>query len=496
MRRIVRFLWRCIPQQIRYRLYARIVHSSNFFLRNLVKVMSTLTLQNSRWAVTYNWPEVHGADRIALVIWAVLLRFHDFALNQVWERGHLVRRVRRPRPANPANRVVLHCTGSFDLGGTQTQIKHLCLATHPHYEHRATEIFPEMNYLYRRDVQVDPARYVKGGLFSRTIGRLVVSKNYRSSPIVQIYKLMCDIREENAEVVVGWGHEMCVTAFIAAAFARVPHIVFCIRTVDPSNYLPTEEYPRVLRRAHRRMLPMVSKTIVNSTLLQADHAAWVDEPKEEIAVCANGIDITPWPAEQVQEARTRIRRAHGIDDGTVAIVNVGRFSLEKGQASIVEANRLLLERGTAPPFVWLLCGDGPTLPDVKGRADALGMTNIKFLGRTDRVREILCAGDIFVMPSDFEGMPNAMMEAMTHGLACVSTNRTGALDVARPGVEALYYEPRNALHLAMHLQRLLDCPRTRAEFGAAAESRIGEFSVRRTVETFEGILDGITARGA
>lgn len=469
------------------------VNSSNVVIQRCVRFGMAITLTRYRWVVTATWPDVAGMDRSALVIWSALSRYHAAALRLMWKQGHWIRRLLRPRPVDPSNRVVLHLTGSFDLGGTQTQIKNLCTARDSMYTHRASEVFPELNFLYRRDATIDVERYVKHGLLSRTLGRLVTDYNRRSSQLLQIYKFLRDIQAERPEVVVGWGHEMCVTAFVAAALARVPHVIFCIRTVNPTNYLGDHPLPKLLLCAHRRMLPMVSKVVVNSTLLHADYAAWVGMPAEQIAICTNGIDCAPLSSEEAATVRRRVRAEHAISDDTVVIVSVGRFSPEKAHATIVETNRLLLARGTAPDFVWLLCGDGPTMSRIKDAVERLGMTNIRFLGRTERVQDVLTAADVFVMASDFEGMPNAMMEAMAIGLPCVSTNRTGALDVARPNREALYCEPRDALGLAQHLERLLQQPAARLALGRAAAARIREFSVDRLVNRFEAILDDVLA---
>lgn len=487
---MMRFLWRLIPAPIRYSLYRAATHSNSWLglvIRKVIAIFRVVTLWNFRAHATALWPEAGGFDHLALTLWGAGLRYHAEMLDFTWRHGHRVRAWRSPLA--PERRVkIVHATGSFDLGGTQTQIKFLCTSGAATLEHVATEIFPEMNYLYRQGVTIAPGDYTGRGLLGRTGGRLISNMGYRSSQLIQIYKLVCDFRRERPAVVVGWGHEMCATTFLAAAVARVPRIVFCIRTVNPTyGWVPTA-FAGMLRRAHKSMTPFVDLVAVNSTLLRDDHAAWVGMNPAEIAVCANGIDIAPVAPAAVAEARSRIRRELGIAETTTVITNVGRFSDEKGQPWLVEANRMLLKRNLPGPFVWLLCGDGATLPAVRAQAEALGMNNMIFLGRTNAVRDILSASDIFVMPSDFEGMPNAMLEAMAAGLPCVSTNRSGAIDVARDGIEALYYEPRDAVTLAQHLDRLMRDPAAARALGAAAAARVTEFPVERFVHAFEAAV--------
>jgi glycosyltransferase involved in cell wall biosynthesis len=86
-------------------------------------------------------------------------------------------------------------------------------------------------------------------------------------------------------------------------------------------------------------------------------------------------------------------------------------------------------------------------------------------------------------------MPNALMEAMAMELPAISTKVSGAMDVARDGVEALYYEAGDAETLAQHVRALAGEPARARALGAAAAARIREFSVPRLVQTFESILD-------
>ena len=240
------------------------------------------------------------------------------------------------------------------------------------------------------------------------------------------------------------------------------------------------------------MTPLVDRVVVNSTFLQQDHAAWVPMNAATIGVCANGVAFDALASDATAAARCRIRRMFSIPEDAVVIVNVGRFSPEKGQLSLVDANRRLLPRSPRP-IVWLLCGDGHTLADVQAAAAAQSMTNVVFTGRTTVVADILAASDVFVMPSDYEGMPNAMMEAMAAGLPCVSTARSGIRDVARDGIEALYVEPGDVATLVEHLVSLIADTDRRERMGLAAKSRIRQFDVTRFVRCFEEQLDGLAS---
>jgi GalNAc-alpha-(1->4)-GalNAc-alpha-(1->3)-diNAcBac-PP-undecaprenol alpha-1,4-N-acetyl-D-galactosaminyltransferase len=92
------------------------------------------------------------------------------------------------------------------------------------------------------------------------------------------------------------------------------------------------------------------------------------------------------------------------------------------------------------------------------------------------------------MPSDFEGMPNAMMEAMAFGLPCVSTNRSGALDIARDRREALFVDVGDEAGLADRLLELVRSPDERRRLGENARLRMAEFSVDKMIVRFNRIV--------
>lgn len=410
---------------------------------------------------------------------------HDLLRDRLWLGAASLRRRRTPRPVT--GRRVLHVTSSFDVGGTQMQIRHLCTAAATTYQHLATELFPEHNYLYRAGETIDASRYERGGLLARRAGKMIGSISQRGSHLVQIRKLVVDFEAMQPDVVVGWGHEISILAFVAAAFARVPKVIFNIRTLNPSFGWTGARHAALLQAAHRRTAPAASQIIANSSVLQRDYAEWAGIDQSAITVCANGIPAPTIPFDDHARRRAAARGRLGIGADAIVVSNVGRFSPEKGQRSMIDAAQMLLPQ--QPSLTWLLAGDGVLLDEMKRYAAGRGVANIVFTGRVSDVDELLAASDIFVMPSDYEGMPNAMMEAMAAGLPCVSTRLSGAVDVAREGIEADYYDARDAKALADRVFALATDPQRAKAMGRAAATRIREFDVPRLVATFESILD-------
>lgn len=508
--RFTQWCWHRLPPTFRYRLYRIAVQIGKeryaaaptwpspdiphpwpirvlgFVYRGVVAFIRRVTLRNWREQARVYWPGLRGLDLHVTTLVLFALGFHAFLLARAWGHAHRLRRQRAPRPVAGSPLRAMHVTSSFDIGGTQRQIRNLCIGGAARFEHTTTEIFPEMNFLYRQGVALERDRYLAGGVMRRAIGRCVINMGTRSPQLIQAYKLYRDFTAYRPDVVVGWGHEMCASAFLAAAIARVPHIVFCIRTFNPAYGWVDQEMGRLLGVAHRRMTPYVSAVITNSTPLRDDHSRWLGIGPEVIQVCPNGIEPLPLTPAEIQERRRLVRQKLGVADDMFVVINVGRFSAEKGQMSIVAVNERVMPDYQGR-LLWLLCGDGVTLDAV--RAAAADMTNIRFLGRTTTVYDHLCASDAFVMPSDFEGMPNAMMEAMACGLPCISTNRSGAVDVARHGQEALFYAVGDLDEMERHVRRLLDDRDEARAMGVRARARLSEFSTERCVIRFEEIVE-------
>jgi glycosyltransferase involved in cell wall biosynthesis len=120
-----------------------------------------------------------------------------------------------------------------------------------------------------------------------------------------------------------------------------------------------------------------------------------------------------------------------------------------------------------------IVGDGPYLPDLRRKADAL-QSPARFWGwldnRSPELRELYESAGIFVFPSEAENFPIVLLEAMAAGLAIITTEGTGCAEVV--GDAGLLVPIRDSKAIGRALRRLLDNPELRRSLGAAARRRI------------------------
>jgi GalNAc-alpha-(1->4)-GalNAc-alpha-(1->3)-diNAcBac-PP-undecaprenol alpha-1,4-N-acetyl-D-galactosaminyltransferase len=137
---------------------------------------------------------------------------------------------------------------------------------------------------------------------------------------------------------------------------------------------------------------------------------------------------------------------------------IGRFELrQKRHDVLLNALKILIKK--KPSAVVSFFGDGPDLERVKKLADQLGVShNVQFCGVSSNVPEILERYKYFVITSDYEGIPNTLIEAMLAGMACVSTDCEpgGARELITHGQNGLLVGMGNALEVAQAMERLLD----------------------------------------
>ena len=121
-----------------------------------------------------------------------------------------------------------------------------------------------------------------------------------------------------------------------------------------------------------------------------------------------------------------------------------------------------------------LVGDGPESVALKNLAQSLGIEEVvSFEGFRPDPQTFFRRASIFALPSRFEGMPNALLEAMASGLPSVISDASpGPLEMVRDGVEGLVVPSENIEALSCALERLINDPSLRQRCGSAARTTL------------------------
>lgn len=217
-------------------------------------------------------------------------------------------------------------------------------------------------------------------------------------------------------------------------------------------------------------------------------------PAERFRLIPNGVDLTRFRPATREEKRA-LRTELGLPASGALILFVGFFSREKCPDALFEAwSSLATDAGRAS--VLLLIGAtrsqyyevDPTLAvDIRRRASDLGLeSRMCFVESTTEIERYQRAADIFVLPSVREGLPNALLEAMACGTACIATRLKGVTDrlITDPD-DGLLVPPRDVAALGVALHQLLSEPARAEAMGQRARARIEQdFALTTTAQRY------------
>lgn len=203
---------------------------------------------------------------------------------------------------------------------------------------------------------------------------------------------------------------------------------------NPLDALKPNKWQRFLHRLafHRfGFIPLaISQDILES--IQAFYGPL------ESPLIRNGTDTARFAPRMVD--RDAWRRQQGILPETCVFVNIARFHRQKNHRLLIEAFHAMLPQ--APQSLLLLVGNGSLQPTIQAKVVALDLQeNVRFLGERGDIEDILNASDVVVSASDWEGLPNNLVEALAAGKAVVATNVGGVSEVVIHGKTGFLVPP-------------------------------------------------------
>jgi L-malate glycosyltransferase len=251
----------------------------------------------------------------------------------------------------------------------------------------------------------------------------------------------------------------------AAALAGVPVRVANRREILTGDKTPTQL--RAQQLAYRAAHAVVANSAAARDQLEREHV-----PASRLRLIPNGLD----PARFTPAApRDALRH----------IVTVANLRAEKGHDVLLAAAPRILAQH--PDATFTFAGEGSRRDALETLTRALGLADrVHFLGECRDVAPVLAEADLFVLPSQSEAFPNAVIEAMAAGLPVVATDVGGIPEVVRSDETGVLVPPGDAEALADAVISLMDRPAHAAALGRAARSTVERYyTFDRMVGAFE-----------
>lgn len=264
-------------------------------------------------------------------------------------------------------------------------------------------------------------------------------------------------RAHGIDVVHSHEFTMAVYGAAAARLLGVPHVITLHGSVTMCNALRR-------RVALRWAMRAADATVAVSRATQRQFSQELGWLPGRFTVIPNGVPVTRGDAGVV-------RYELGIVPGDVVVLAVGNLDIRKGHRQLIEALAMLDDR---LPWKLVIAGGrggeqhDPLLELVRER----GLEKrVHILTHRDDIPDLLAATDVFAMPSLWEGLPMAMLEAMLAGKAIVASATAGIPEAVESGREGLLVSPGDVPALSGALRTLIMDASRRAKLGAAAAAR-------------------------
>lgn len=243
----------------------------------------------------------------------------------------------------------------------------------------------------------------------------------------------------------------------------------------PSLSLPSNRFAHWMRIAYRELYPRADKVICTSRRMREEMERDFGVPSQILCELSNPVD-----AVAIRHTACSPCRSPGQGRRFVA---AGRLTVQKGFDRLLE----MFAEHSGPEDHLTILGDGPLRDDLERRTIDLGAGGrVSYLGFLDEPWSWYAGADAFLLPSRWEGMPNAALEALACGVPVIATPESGGIaevaDQAPPGAVTVVEAGRDFVAAMQRIQ-------ARSETGLRPSLLPSAYRIESVVDRFEAWLD-------
>lgn len=264
--------------------------------------------------------------------------------------------------------------------------------------------------------------------------------------IVQLRRI---IKEYKPDILLSMGVPMAIYTVPASWLTGVRHIIS--ERNDPRHF----SGKRITRIFSRLLMRMADGFVFQTKEAQSYYK--LSEGRRSTVI--------PNPIMKLEE----IINYNQVDNREKIIVNVGRLHKQKNQRLLIDAFAEIAD--LFPEYNLVIWGEGNERNNLECHIKELNLEKRVFLpGSSDKVLEKIYKASAFVLSSDYEGMPNALMEAMALGIPCISSDCPcgGPRELIQDEINGYLFTVNNKEELVNKMKKLLSSPEIQNEFSKRA----------------------------
>jgi glycosyltransferase involved in cell wall biosynthesis len=303
---------------------------------------------------------------------------------------------------------------------------------------------------------------------------------YDISQILDLYRI---IKKHHPDIIHTHGYKTNILGLLIAKPLGIP-IVTTVHGLykDSTKIIPTLELSLKLLKYFHTII-----AVSDNIKAQLEN---LNIPSKKIITIRN---VPPSNDRGLSTNHSQFREEFGIPFNTKLIGFIGRLDKVKGCDYLIKAVSELAKRGLN--FCLVIVGDGPERESLNSLVEDLGLQKqIYFCGFRDDTTNVYQSLDLFVLPSLNEGIPLAMLEAMSQGVPVIATRVGGVPEVIQDGVNGLLVPPVDPRALAEAMVESLSKTDEAAKRACEANRKIyDEYSVDKWMEKIQNIYFVIAA---
>ena len=353
---------------------------------------------------------------------------------------------------------ILHVIPKFDLGGAERLLVSLLEAfDHEWFEVAAVSLYPESGTILEQEIK-------EKGL---TVYFLNKHRGLDLRIIPNLYHLFQTFKPDVVHTHLFVLHYV----FLVMLLCRIPvrvHTIHSIVHKEEGRLLKLAQW--IVFRLGGVVPVSISLEVANTVRDFYGRGIWTP-------VIYNGI-----PTTQFVSAAGQVRGEKGKE---MVLLHIGSFVPLKSHLLLIEAFDLSIKE-----YPWMqlwLVGDGELRPAVERAVSEKGLQEkVSFLGLRDNVSNLLANCDLFVLPSDYEGLPLTVLEAMAAGKPVVSTRVGGVPELVEDGLTGFLVPPRDPEALSQAILRLAKDHDLCLRMGQAGQRKVLErFDISQAARGYE-----------